>query len=864
MGFKSKYHIGVDFEMPKKLSWYYAPLFTTFWIILYLSVVVTQVHRLPTPLKREDEPKYPDRYIAERAEQVLINLVRLGPKVVGSEANEVKAVELLMAELNKIKAEISDNFELEIELQVVTGSYMHWSMINMYQGVQNVVAKLSALNSTSPNYLLINSHFDTAPSSPGAGDDGSMVATMLEALRVISKSDGPLQHPIIFLFNGAEENPLQASHGFITQHKWAENCKALINLDAAGAGGRELLFQSGPGSPWLMDYYRRVPHPFASTVGEELFQYNFIPSDTDFRIFRDYGGIPGLDLAYIYNGYVYHTEYDRFNVMPKGSLQNTGDNLLYLARSIANAPEMEKPTEHQSGSVVFYDLLGWFILYYSIDTSVIINSVVCAASLIAIAVSLFFMSTCSSLIWLAILRRFAFALAMQLLSLLLGAALAITIALLMDGVGRSMSWYSQNWLICGLYFCPIFFSMGILQSIFLERTKQDPLSLGFRIQLFMHAHCLILILITITLTALHIRSTFMFMLAVFFDVVALIINLVTKWHRRAYWFAIAVIVCQVIPFLFYTSTAHFSLLTLIPMLGREGSDSNPDFKIASIAIFFSCLFAGFIMPLFMFFRKTRTILFCFLSVTIFSIILALTPVGFPYTAKVAAQRYSLLHASRILYNEDGTARVNESGIYIYPQDRRIHQVDDIIDNIGFKQKVSDICNNEMFCGMPVFNHRWHKARNNSFWVPFDEEPNIPDGVKPMLNLISKTDLEIANNTQRYSFTLSGPDHMTLFIGPQATAKINNWSFNDTILRENWEPPYFIYYSYGKDSSALEFFIDLELLTNNSDTKNLEIGVGGHWIHQTNSRTNKYEKFIQSFPDSTVVVDWVAAYESWLF
>lgn len=40
--------------------------------------------------------------------------------------------------------------------------------------------------------------------------------------------------------------------------------------------------------------YKYVPYPNGQVIAEEIFQSDVIPSDTDFRIFRDYGHIPGI------------------------------------------------------------------------------------------------------------------------------------------------------------------------------------------------------------------------------------------------------------------------------------------------------------------------------------------------------------------------------------------------------------------------------------------------------------------------------------------------------------------------------------------------------------------------------------------
>jgi len=45
-------------------------------------------------------------------------------------------------------------------------------------------------------------------------------------------------------------------------------------------------------------------------------------------------------MAGVYNGFVYHTKFDRYAVISLDSLQNSGDNLLALVWSISNAEEM--------------------------------------------------------------------------------------------------------------------------------------------------------------------------------------------------------------------------------------------------------------------------------------------------------------------------------------------------------------------------------------------------------------------------------------------------------------------------------------------------------------------------------------------
>ncbi|KAL5289346.1 hypothetical protein ACFFRR_009469 [Megaselia abdita] len=845
----------------QKLHWYWVPAFITFWLLLYSLVSIRAYHTLPRPLTLKDELKHSDKFIAERAQQNLVKLTSFGPRVVGSDANEKKTIEFLFNAVSEVKSQMDKSvWDIEVDTQIASGSYIHWEMVNMYQSIQNFVVKLSPKNTNSTSYLLLNSHSDSVPGGVGAGDDGAMVVIMLEAMRVIAKSNKPTRHPIVFLFNGAEENPLQASHAFITQHKWAKNCKALINLDSAGSGGREILFQSGPGHPWLMKYYKQAaPHPFASTVAEEMFQRHVIPSDTDFRIFRDHGPVPGLDMAHQYNGYVYHTKYDVVDIIPNGTYQSTGDNVLSLAKAIANAPELDDTSKHAEGHTVYYDYMGSFLVFYSETEGIIINVLVSLAALICIGISYATMSKVTGYPLLKIINKSITLFGIQILSTLLAIFLTFAVAIFMDWVRLPMSWFTHSWLILGLYFCPMIFGLGILPASYLEKSKYERLPLSFKVQLLLHSHCIYLAVLTIILTSIGIRSAFVLMICILFYTFSLIINLATQLHNKPLLWIIPVALCQIFPFVFLAYLSHGFFVAIIPMTGRFGAAVNPDLIVCAFTVLVATLTTGFLVPLLNMFRKTKTTLWSFLAWTVIFIIIAATPLGFPYRAETNVQRFNILNTQRTFYNFDNTIRKQDSGYYILPQDRRTYSVDKYISRAEKSRSLNHDCETEVFCGLPLYNHRWHAARESSFWIP---GPSVKLNNHPKIEIKKVTEMK-KTDVVRYDFKLTGPDHMTIFINP-INATVVSWSFHDTPLRMQWKPPYFIYFSYGIDSTPLSFYIDFKREGKAKTKPFVELGISAHFNHEQTQSPQTFNSLIDTFPDWADVTHWMSSYDSYVF
>eukprot|EP00966_Prymnesium_polylepis_P226326 5235577-Prymnesium_polylepis.1 len=120
-----------------------------------------------------------------------------------------------------------------------------------------------------------------------------------------------------------------AAHGFVnSRHEWARSLKVVINLEAVGSGGRDHILQIGPRNHWIARAYAAAaPHPHGTSIVQEVFEIpGAIPGQTDFQVYRDYGGCVGLELVWLANGQTYHTVNDVEGAIPPGALQHTGEN----------------------------------------------------------------------------------------------------------------------------------------------------------------------------------------------------------------------------------------------------------------------------------------------------------------------------------------------------------------------------------------------------------------------------------------------------------------------------------------------------------------------------------------------------------
>jgi hypothetical protein len=145
-----------------------------------------------------------------------------------------------------------------------------------------------------PAALLLSVHVDTQWTTEGASDNTIHVASLLELLSAVA-AGAPPASPLIFLLQSGEEDGMLGAHAFATSHPWAADVAGFVNLEAMGGGGRAALFQATRGASWMLSALaglRGGAGLATSALAADAFAAGMVNSDTDLRIFRDYGKRP--------------------------------------------------------------------------------------------------------------------------------------------------------------------------------------------------------------------------------------------------------------------------------------------------------------------------------------------------------------------------------------------------------------------------------------------------------------------------------------------------------------------------------------------------------------------------------------------
>ncbi len=94
--------------------------------------------------------------------------------------------------------------------------------------------------------IILMAHMDSVAAGPGAGDDGSGVATILEAIRAFQVRGLSTKHPVLALITDGEENAMLGASAFLADPSWRARVGVVINLEARGNKGRDLSVPDQP------------------------------------------------------------------------------------------------------------------------------------------------------------------------------------------------------------------------------------------------------------------------------------------------------------------------------------------------------------------------------------------------------------------------------------------------------------------------------------------------------------------------------------------------------------------------------------------------------------------------------------------
>jgi hypothetical protein len=245
--------------------------------------------------------------------------------------------------------------------------------------VRNVAGRVTGSDSTGA--VLFVSHPDSVPSGPGAGDNATGAATLLELARTLAAGPRP-RNDIILLFDDDEEGgqgpgdpPFGGGHAFAERHPWMQDVRLVVGMDTAAWGVPHVLQTSDDDGLIVRGYAEGVEDPIA---------FGFVAALTDgqFETFPfKQRGLPAIEIEDNYADPDQHTARDAVAKVEESSVQAMGEQALGLARAYGGMDL----SDSSEASRVFHTIPRVGIAHYPAGWSVVLAGVASVAFAIVAA-----------------------------------------------------------------------------------------------------------------------------------------------------------------------------------------------------------------------------------------------------------------------------------------------------------------------------------------------------------------------------------------------------------------------------------------------------------------------------------------------
>ena len=213
--------------------------------------------------------------------------------------------------------------------------------------VRNIVARLPGTEPTGA--ILLTAHYDTPPHSPGAGDGGIGVATVLEAVRAL-RAAPPLRNDVIVLLSDGDElgqlgarayaanqssgHPPGDSSGNSSDNAPIDawSVAVVVSAESRGVSGPAVWLETGADNgPRVQMLADGEPRPAALSLARSVRGLALESAESDPLLAE---GVPGMTLATLGGAALQHQPGDRRERVSEASLQHGGRQLLELTRSL--------------------------------------------------------------------------------------------------------------------------------------------------------------------------------------------------------------------------------------------------------------------------------------------------------------------------------------------------------------------------------------------------------------------------------------------------------------------------------------------------------------------------------------------------